>query len=133
LVFSPKGGIFPLFKLPFSLFVGGQIGSGQQYLSWIHIDDLVNAIRFLIDHESTQGVFNATSPNPVKNTDFAKALGKAMRRPALVPVPSFALKFVLGEASTLALDGQRVMPKRLLEAGYAFQYKTLGDAFPSVL
>ncbi|MGD8456498.1 MAG: TIGR01777 family oxidoreductase [Anaerolineales bacterium] len=133
LVFSPKGGIFPLLKLPFSLFMGGQIGSGQQYLSWIHIDDLVNIIRFLIDHEVAEGVFNATSPNPVKNIDFARALGKAMKRPAFVPVPSFVLKLVLGEASTLALDGQRVVPKRLLETGYIFRYKTLADAFVSLL
>jgi uncharacterized protein (TIGR01777 family) len=132
-VFSPTGGIFPLFKLPFSLFVGGRIGSGQQYLSWIHIDDLVNAIRFLVDHEGAQGVFNATSPTPVKNTDFARALGKAMRRPAFVPVPSFVLKLALGEASTLALDGQRVMPKRLLEAGYSFKYASLGDTLTSLL
>jgi hypothetical protein len=133
LVFSPKGGIFPLLKLPFSLFMGGQIGSGQQYLSWIHIDDLVNIIRFLIDREVAEGVFNATSPNPMKNVDFARALGKAMKRPAFVPVPSFVLKLVLGEASTLALDGQRVVPKRLLETGYTFRYETLADAFVSLL
>jgi uncharacterized protein (TIGR01777 family) len=133
LVFSPKGGIFPLFKLPFSLFVGGKIGSGQQYLSWIHIEDLIDAIRFLIDHEETQGVFNTTSPDPAKNADFAKALGKEMRRPAFVPVPSLALKLVLGEASTMALDGQRVMPKRLLEAGYSFKYASLEDALSSIL
>lgn len=133
LVFSSKGGIFPLFTLPFSLFVGGPIGSGQQYLSWIHIDDLVNAIRFIIETESAEGVFNATSPNPVKNADFARVLGKAMKRPAFVPVPSFVLKLALGEASTLALDGQRVVPKRLLEAGTTFRYKTLTDAFASLL
>jgi uncharacterized protein (TIGR01777 family) len=133
LVFSPKGGIFPLFKLPFSLFVGGKIGSGQQYLSWIHIDDLISAIRFLIDREGTQGVFNTTSPDPVKNADFAKVLGKVMRRPALIPVPSLALKLVLGEASTMALDGQRVMPKRLLEAGYTFKYSSMEDALSSLL
>ena len=133
LVFSPSGGIFPLFKLPFYLFVGGQIGNGGQYLSWIHIDDLVNAIRFLIKNEGAQGVFNATSPNPLKNRDFTNALGKAMHRPSFIPVPSFALKFVLGEASTLALDGQRVMPKRLLEAGYQFNYRTIAEALPSLL
>ena len=133
LVFSPQGGIFPLFKLPFSLFIGGRVGHGRQYLSWIHITDLVNAYRFLIDNEGSQGIYNMCSPDPVSNADFANTLGKAMRRPTLFPVPAFALKLALGEASTLALDGQRVMPKRLLEAGYTFEYKTLVPALSSLL
>jgi uncharacterized protein (TIGR01777 family) len=133
LVFTSRGGIFPLYKLPFSLFVGGRLGSGQQYLSWIHIDDLLTVYRYLIDNESAQGVFNATSPDPVSNTDFAKALGKAMNRPSFIPVPAFVLKLALGEASTLTLDGQRVMPKRLFEAGYQFKYKTLVVALSSLI
>lgn len=133
LVFSSRGGILPLFKLPFMLFVGGRIGSGQQYLSWIHIVDVVKGIRFLIGNEQARGVYNLTSPNPLKNADFAKQLGRAMRRPAFVPVPAFALKLVLGETSTLALDGQRVVPKRLVEAGFDFAYKTLEEALPSLL
>lgn len=133
LVFSPAGGIFPLFKLPFSMFVGGRIGSGEQYLSWIHLDDVVKGIRFLIENKQARGIYNLTSPNPLKNVDFSRRLGKAMRRPALVPVPAFALKLVLGEASTLALDGQRVIPKRLVESGYHFAHETLEDALPSLV
>jgi uncharacterized protein (TIGR01777 family) len=133
LVFSPEGGILPLFKLPFSLFVGGRIGSGQQYLSWIHLDDVVKGIRFLIDNKQARDAYNLTSPDPLKNIDFARQLGRAMRRPAFVPVPAFALKLVLGETSTLALDGQRVVPKRLVEAGFDFTYKTLEDVLPSLL
>jgi uncharacterized protein (TIGR01777 family) len=133
LVFSPKGGILPLFKLPFSLFVGGRIGSGQQNLSWIHLDDVVKGIRFLIDNKQARGAYNLTSPDPLKNILFSQKLGKAMQRPAFIPVPAFALKLVLGEASTLALDGQRVIPKRLVEAGFDFTYKTLEDALPSLL
>ena len=133
LVFSEQGGILALLKLPFAFFVGGSLGNGKQYLSWIHMDDVVNGIRFLIDNEGAQGIFNFSSPNPINNKDFSKTLGKAMKRPSLLPVPSFAMKLALGEAATLALDGQRVMPKRLLEAGYDFKYKTLEDALPSLL
>ena len=133
LVFSEGGGILTLLKLPFSLFVGGPLGNGKQYLPWIHMDDVVNGIRFLMDNEGTQGIYNFSSPNPINNKDFSKTLGKAMKRPSLVPVPSFAMKLALGEATTLALDGQRVVPKRLLEAGYIFKYQTLEDASPSLL
>ena len=97
------------------------------------MDDMVNGIRFLIDNKGSQGIFNFSTPNPINNNDFSKTLGKAMKRPSLLPVPSFVLKLALGEAATLALDGQRVMPKRLLEAGYVFKYKTLEDALPSLL
>jgi NAD dependent epimerase/dehydratase family enzyme len=128
LVFSRDGGIFPLLKLPFSLFMGGPLGSGKQVISWIHIDDMVSAIRFLIENQQTQGIYNLTAPNPVTNKEFSLALGAAMKRPSFVPVPGFAMKLTLGEVSTLALDGQRVIPRRLLEAGYGFKYKRLGDA-----
>jgi len=97
------------------------------------MDDVVNGIRFLIDNEGAQGIFNFSSPNPITNKDFSKTLGKAMKRPSLLPVPSFVMKLALGEAATLALDGQRVMPKRLLEASFSFKYKTLEDALPSLL
>jgi uncharacterized protein (TIGR01777 family) len=133
LVFSHRGGIFQLLKLPFSLYLGGHIGNGQQYLSWIHMDDVVNGIRFLMHNEAAQGIYNLSSPNPLKNKDFARILGKAMKRPSRLPVPSFAAKLAIGEAATLALDGQRVIPKRLLEAGYNFIHETFTDALPSLL
>jgi uncharacterized protein (TIGR01777 family) len=132
LVFSEQGGILPLLKLPFSLFIGGPLGNGKQYLSWIHMDDVVNGIRFLMDNEGAQGIFNFSSPNPINNKDFSIMLGKAMKRPSLLPVPSFVMKLALGEAATLALDGQRVMPKRLLEAGYNFKYKTVEEGLAAL-
>ena len=133
LVFSGEGGIFPLLKLPFSLFVGGPLGDGGQYLSWIHIDDMVDAIRFLIEDGEAQGVFNLTAPNPVTNNAFARVMGEVMRKPAALRVPAFAVKFALGEAATLALDGQRVMPERLIESGFNFRYETLETALSSLL
>lgn len=133
IVFSAKGGLFPFLKLPFSLFVGGKIGSGKQYLSWIHIDDVLSVIRFLIENKNTQGVYNMVAPHPVSNSEFTRMLAKGLKRPALLPVPAFALRFGLGEASTLTLDGQRVVPTRLLESGYAFRYETLALALPALL
>ncbi|MBG7609349.1 MAG: TIGR01777 family protein [Anaerolineae bacterium] len=132
LVFSKLGGIFPLLKLPFTLFVGGRIGDGQQYLPWIHIDDFVNAIKFLIDDEKSAGIYNFSSPNPVNNATFAQLLGKAIERPSIIPVPALVIKLALGEAATLALDGQRAVPQRLLESGYNFNYKFCTDALDSL-
>lgn len=128
LVFSRGSLIFSLLKLPFTFFVGGPLGSGKQVFSWIHIEDMVAALQFLIENPRAQGVYNLTAPNPVSNKAFSKALGKAMKRPAFIPVPSFAMKLALGEVSTLALEGQRVIPARLLEAGYAFKFKRLEEA-----
>jgi uncharacterized protein (TIGR01777 family) len=128
LVFSRTGGIFSLLRLPFSLFIGGPLGSGVQVISWIHIEDMVSAIRFLVENHHTQGVYNLTAPNPVTNQEFSAAMGTAMKRPSFVPVPTFVLKLALGEVSTLAVDGQRVIPLRLLEAGYRFKYQHLVDA-----
>lgn len=133
LVFSKDGGIFSLLKLPFSLFVGGTLGSGLQYLSWIHIDDVVEGVKFLIEDQKAVGIFNFSAPIPVSNKEFAKKMGKAMQRPSLIPLPSFVMKLALGEVSTLALDGQRVVPSHLLERGYQFKYKNLEDALVDLL
>mgnify|MGYP004002414365 FL=1 len=128
LVLSPEGGIFSFLKLPFMLFAGGPIGSGKQYMPWIHIDDLVNAILFLIEEKTAKGIFNLTAPELVTNTIFGQALGKSIKRPALIPVPGFVLKLALGEAATLALDGQRAVSDKLQRAGYGFKFGELGDA-----
>ena len=133
LVFSERDGIFSLLKLPFSLFAGGPVGSGRQYFSWIHMEDEVNAIRFLIENQAASGVFNLSAPNPVSNKQFGRTLSKVMRRPFFFPVPSFILKLLLGEVATLALDGQRVLPTRLLEAGFRFKYEQLEDALKALL
>jgi len=133
LVFSKEGGIFPLLRLPFSLFVGGPLGSGKQYVSWIHIDDAAGAIRHLIKQDHAAGTYNLTSPGPVSNKTFSQEMGKSMRRPALLPVPSFTMKIALGEVSTLALDGQRVVPARLIKSGYKFKHETLNEALRNLL
>jgi uncharacterized protein (TIGR01777 family) len=133
LVLSQRGGLFPLLKFPFQLFVGGRIGSGEQYLSWIHIDDEVNAIQYLIENPSAQGVFNLCAPIPVSNHEFAQQLGRVMNRPAFVPVPAFLLRLLLGEAATLALDGQRAFPRRLQEVGYQFRFERIEGALAALL
>ena len=108
--------------LPFRLFAGGPLGSGKQYFPWIHIDDEVGAIRFLLENEEASGPFNLAAPNPPTNKEFVRHLGQAMGRPSLMPTPSIALRALFGEMSTVLLDGQRADPSRLQEAGYEFTF-----------
>jgi uncharacterized protein (TIGR01777 family) len=133
LVFTAQGGIFARLQLPYKLFVGGPMGSGDQYYSWIHVQDMIAAIRFLIGNKSAQGAFNMTAPNPVTSRQFGKTLGKVMRRPSVVPVPGFAMKIALGEVSMTALEGQRVIPKRLLDMGFEFKYPELEEALLEIV
>lgn len=133
LVLSKSGGLFKLLSLPFQLFVGGRIGTGEQYLSWIHIQDVVNSIRYLIDNPQLQGNFNLSSPTPETNQVFSRMLGKKLRRPVWFPIPSPILKITLGEAATLALDGRPVFPARLTGAGYQFQYHDLDQCLIDLL
>ncbi len=129
LVLSRKGGFLPVIALPFRLFVGGKLGSGKQWFSWIHLEDEIAALKFLILNETARGVFNLTAPNPVRNADFARAVGKALGRPAAVPVPGFAMKLVLGEmGELLVLGGQRVAPEHLEQLGFQFRYPTIQAA-----
>jgi uncharacterized protein (TIGR01777 family) len=119
---SFEDGALQRLALPFKLFVGGPIGSGKQPLPWIHPDDEIGAIRFLIENAQASGPFNLTAPNPLTNAEFARVLGKVMNRPSLIPLPGFAMKLAFGEVSTVVLEGQRVLPKRLLELGYTFKF-----------
>jgi uncharacterized protein (TIGR01777 family) len=122
-VLGADGGFLSRVILPFRLFVGGRLGSGHQWIPWIHIEDEVGAIVFLMEEEKLRGAFNLTAPNPLTSKEFFSLLGKAMRRPSWLPVPGFALRLFLGEmAKELILSGQRAMPKRLLESGYEFLY-----------
>ncbi|MBI4928999.1 MAG: TIGR01777 family protein, partial [Anaerolineae bacterium] len=114
-VLSLEGGALPRMLLPFRLLTGGPLGSGKQWLSWIHIKDQVRAMRFLLESETASGVYNLTSPEPVTNAVFGRCIGKVLRRPYWIPAPGFALRLVLGEMSTLVLDGQQVIPQRLLD------------------
>ena len=127
-VLSRDGGALPRMALPFRMMAGGPAGSGRQWLPWIHIDDQVAALRFLVETDSASGPFNLTAPNSLTNRDFSKALGRALGRPSLVPAPAFALRLALGEMATLVLDGQRAVPRRLLEAGFDFSYPEAGGA-----
>ncbi len=130
-VLSGLGGALPRMTLPFRLFAGGPLGSGRQYFPWIHIADEVAAIRFLLENENASGPYNLAAPDPPRNREFVRDLGRAMGRPSLLPTPSFALQLLFGEMSTVLLDGQRAVPARLLEDGYAFIFPetvaALGD------
>lgn len=132
-VFDKEGGALPLLVLPFKLFAGGPVGSGRQYISWIHSDDETNAIRLLLEDGSAHGAYNLTAPNPVCQKDFAKVAGKVLNRPSFMPTPAFAIKMVLGEAATFALDGQRVIPKALQDKRFEFRFPNLEGALRDLL
>jgi len=122
IVLSKNGGALPRMKLPFRFFLGGRLGSGRQWLPWIHIADEVGAIRFLLENENARGPFNLSAPNPVTNADFSRWLGRQMGRPALVPTPGFLLRLVFGEMAGMLLSGQRAVPRHLTQMGYAFRF-----------
>ena len=128
LVLSGEGGLLPLLALPFKFYFGGPIGNGLQQMSWIHVDDVVHSILHFMNNPSTQGIFNLTAPVPIQNLTFSEALGKSLNRPSWLPIPPWALKIILGEASTLAVDGREVIPFRLLESGYKFNFKEIDPA-----
>ncbi|MBN2107514.1 MAG: TIGR01777 family oxidoreductase [Deltaproteobacteria bacterium] len=116
--------MLPIFKLG----LGGIIGSGEQAFSWVHIGDLGHAHCRAIQDDSLRGVYNLTAPYPITNTDLTRALARSLRRPALLPVPAFVLKLLYGEGATVLLDGQSVVPKRLLDAGFHFEFERIHDA-----
>lgn len=122
MVLSLESGALPITVLPFRFFVGGPLGNGEQWWPWIHLDDEVRAIRFLMDNGSASGPFNLSSPNPLKNKDFAKAIGRVLNRPSLIPVPAFAMRLALGEVADIVLEGRRAVPQRLQEMGFTFRY-----------
>ncbi|MEX0648626.1 MAG: TIGR01777 family oxidoreductase [Balneolaceae bacterium] len=127
------GGMLEQMKLPFSFFVGGSLGSGKQYVSWIHMRDLIRTIIYPVENEKIKGVYNATSPNPERMDKLAKAMGSVMNRPSIFRVPEFALKLVLGEAAQPALTSIKVQPRVLLENGFKFEYDDLREALADIL
>jgi uncharacterized protein (TIGR01777 family) len=133
LVLDGKEGAFPKMALPYRIGVGGPIGTGKQWLSWIHIDDMVRLIDFCIENASIIGPVNATAPNPVTNKEFGRALAKAMKRPNLFPLPAFIMKLIFGELSTLLLEGQKVLPHVLLEHGFSFKYSSVDKALADIV
>lgn len=130
---SFKGGAFPLLVLPFKLFAGNWFGSGKQYYPWIHFEDHIAALRFLIENPNANGAFNLSAPNPVPDREFARTLGKVMRRPVWMPVPRFALQLALGEVATVVLDGQRAVPQNLTRFGFKHRYPDLEPALRNLL
>ena len=133
IVLSTAGGALPKILLPFKLFAGGPMGDGRQWWPWIHIQDEVAAIRFLMENERATGPFNLTTPAPLTNREFAAVTGNVMGRPAFLPAPAPALKLALGEMSTILLDGQRALPRRLQDLGFEFNYPTLEGALRDFL
>lgn len=132
-VLDPKGGAFPLMALPYRLFAGGRIGSGKQGLSWIHLEDMIGLILFCLDHDSIEGPVNGSAPEPLSNDAFGRAVAKAMGRPHWFPVPAFVMRTLFGEMSTLLLDGQRAIPKKLIDSGYIFRYPTVDSAMQNLV
>jgi uncharacterized protein (TIGR01777 family) len=128
LVLSAEGGFLSRLLLPFKLGLGGPIGNGRQWMPWIHIDDQIALIDFLLHRNEASGPYNACAPKPVRNREFAKTLGSVLHRPAFMPMPAFALKVGLGELSLLLLGGQRATPVRLLQAGFTFKFTDLRAA-----
>lgn len=133
-VLGTDGGALPRLLTPFRLFVGGPLGGGRQWFPWIHVYDEVSAIRFLIEREDLAGAFNLTAPEPLTMKDFCRVLGKVMKRPSWLAVPGFLLRLMFGEmAKEALLPGQRALPRKLLEAGYSFQYPHTESALQQIL
>jgi uncharacterized protein len=132
-VLARDGGALPQMLLPFKLFLfGGKVGSGRQWVSWIHHADEVGIILFALDRSDVRGALNSSAPNPVTNQQLAQAIGKAMGRPSFFPTPAFMLKLAFGEMANLIVKGQRVLPKRVLELGYKFQFPDIDAALADI-
>ncbi|MBI5668708.1 MAG: TIGR01777 family protein [Chloroflexi bacterium] len=127
-VLTKAGGVLPRLALPYKLFVGGPIGSGKQPLPWVALDDVLAAIRFMIETPGARGVYNLVAPEQVTNAEFGQVLGRVLGRPSLLPAPAFAFRLAFGEVAALVLEGRFVQPKRVQEAGFQFQYPTLEAA-----
>ena len=133
-VLAKDGGALEKMVTPFKFGVGGTVGSGEQWMSWIAIDDLIRIIHFAIENENLSGAVNAVSTNPAKNKEFTDTLGTVLHRPTILPIPAFGIKLLFGEmGETLLLEGTRVLPKRLEEAGFEFEFTNLENALKHVL
>ena len=133
IVLGKTGGALGQMIPAFKKFVGGPLGSGNQWFSWIHMEDLVNAFIFVFEKEEVSGPVNFCAPNPVRNRDLADTLGEILRRPSLLKTPAFMLRIMLGEFGSILLEGQRVVPAKLLEHGFSFRYPEITDALEEVV
>lgn len=132
-VLHPKAGALEKMILPFKLYAGGALGSGKQYLPWIHIDDLVEMFVYVVKNDNIKGVCNFSAPNPSTMNDFAKQLGTALNKPSFMRVPEFVLKAILGESSSMVLDSQRAVPETMLQSGFKFKFPELQEALFDLL
>lgn len=133
IVLGKRGGALAQMVPLFRLGVGGPVGTGRQWFSWIHMEDLLGAFFHLLQRQDSRGVYNLTSPQPVRNRDLARSLGRVLRRPSILPAPSFAVRLVLGELGNVILQGQRVIPARLLGEGFRFLHPGIDGALEAVL
>lgn len=132
IVLADQGGALQRMAPPFKFGLGGPIGNGEQMMSWIHVHDMVAIIQFLLEHKETAGAYNCTAPAPVSNNEFSKTLGKVLNRPVIFRVPAFVMRLAFGEMADLLLTGQAVLPERLEQAGYTFQYRELQPALSAI-
>ena len=133
LVLGVDGGALPKMLLPFKLGLGGPLGHGRQWVSWIHQQDAVALLQWLLENEGTRGEYNGTTPHPVSNRELSKTLGRVLRRPVILPAPAVALRTILGEMAGLLLDGQHVTPDRAMEEGFSFRFPELEPALRDLL
>jgi uncharacterized protein (TIGR01777 family) len=131
-VLASNGGALDKMAMPFKLGLGGKIGTGNQYLSWIHIDDMISAIAYLLENNSCHGPYNLTAPSPATNEVFSNTLATTLSRPCLFTVPGFVLKIAMGESSDMILKGQKVLPEKLITSGFTFTYPTLQGALEAI-
>jgi hypothetical protein len=131
-VLGAGGGALAKMLPAFKLGVAGKLGTGRQWFSWIHMEDLTRAFLFLIEHEEFRGAVNLAAPNPVRNYEFTKTLGRIVRRPTILPIPTMVAKLVLGELSSVVLEGNRTIPARLKKSGFDFQYPDLEEALTEI-
>jgi uncharacterized protein len=132
-VLGKEEGALPLMVMPYRLYVGGKVGTGEQWVSWVHVTDVVQAILFAMTNNHLSGPINVTAPAPLRMNDFGKSIGSVLHRPHWLPVPSFAMKMVLGQKSALVLEGQHVIPQVLQENGFEFKFPTLHLALEDLL
>lgn len=133
IVLSPNGGALQKMRLPYQLGLGATLGAGDQYVPWIHIEDMVNALVHLLEHKEAKGIFNFTAPHPVTQKVWSQALAKSLRRPHFLFVPSFMLNLILGQGAQLLLEGQRAYPVALQKNGYVFRFTKIDEAFNDLI
>ncbi|RAK15560.1 hypothetical protein B0I26_12032 [Anoxybacillus vitaminiphilus] len=133
MILGKEEGALPRIVLPYKLFIGGTVGSGDQWLSWVHIKDVVRSIEFILNNQNISGAVNITAPHPTKMKEFGQTIAKVLHRPHWLPVPDFALRLLLGEMSMLVLEGQNVRPEKLQKFGFNFSFSSLEEALYDIL